>query len=296
MNTSARDWIKHPEKVSLIVELYRLFAQDFGDDLFEDLDTTTGAKSGFQGPPQALSLIQEYSFRSYSDLPLDFRFKRAMTLDTWWVHCVSPTTLQIAMGGDRIDPAAYLLKNDDGETLLCQIVRGMAVDFSAKRTDNLQQWRQLLSGAIAASADPCHLMFCYGRAFTPFVQFLVYFTKNWQELKRARYDFNPIVRLWASELKLAGVDLTHYGAKEKTLYTSGVVNLDLSIYVGLEKSGPAYDPNQGEYLDFHVLSLEYSSNPEDWKLWVNNPVDELVGEFWEMTEKREEIMPGTWID
>ncbi|KAJ5520707.1 hypothetical protein N7463_001160 [Penicillium fimorum] len=219
-----------------------------------------------------------------------------MTLDTWWVHCVSPTTLRIAMGGDHIDPAAYLLKNDDEETLLYQIVRGMAVDFSAKRTNNLQQWRQLLSDAITASANPCHLMFIYGRAFTPFVQFLLYFTKNWAEFKRARYDFNPIVRLWASELKLAGVDLTHYGAKEKTLYTSGVVNLDLSIYVGLEKSGPGYNPDQGGYLEFHFLSLEYNSNPQDWRLWVSNPIDELVGGLGEIAEKGEEIMPGTWID
>jgi hypothetical protein len=297
VNISARDWIEHPETVSLTLELYRLFARDFGDELFENLDRRSMVMSGFQGPPQALSLIQEYSFRSYSELPLDFRFKRAMTLDTWWVHGASPTTLRIAMGGDHIDPAAFLLKDTNGETLLYQIVRGMAVEFSSKRTHNIQQWRQLLSDAIAASANPCHFTFRRERAFTPFIQFLHYFTKNWAEIRRARYDFNPIVRLWASELKLAGVDLITYGAKEKALWTFDVVNPDQWIYVGLQRSGPLCDPCLGEFLYFHFLSsLEYGPDPEDWKVWVSNPMDEMAGEFWEMIEKKEEVMPGTWID
>jgi hypothetical protein len=30
--------------------------------------------------------------------------------------------------------------------------------------------------------------------------------------------------------------------------------------------------------------------------WENEPTDEFAGEFWLMLDKKEEIMPGTWVD
>jgi hypothetical protein len=77
---------------------------------------------------------------------------------------------------------------------------------------------------------------------------------------------------------------------------SGVVDLEVFIYVGLEKSGPAYTLGLGEKLLFRILSLEFGPRPEEWRLWVSNPVDELAWEFWEMVERGEQVMPGTWID
>jgi hypothetical protein len=52
----------------------------------------------------------------------------------------------------------------------------------------------------------------------------------------------------------------------------------------------------GEWLEVHLFSLSYGPNPEDWHVWFDNPVDEVVGEFWEMVEREEEIMPGTWVE
>jgi hypothetical protein len=49
-------------------------------------------------------------------------------------------------------------------------------------------------------------------------------------------------------------------------------------------------------LDGHILRLKYGPDPEDWHLFVTNPIDELVGELWEMVERSLEVMPGTWID
>ncbi len=95
---------------------------------------------------------------------------------------------------------------------------------------------------------------------------------------------------------MAGVDLAEYGAKEKSLHMSGVVDLEIFIYVGLEKSGPAYHPGIGEQLPFRFLSLEFGPRPQDWRLWVSNPVDELAWQFWELVEREKQVMPGTWID
>jgi hypothetical protein len=218
VNTAAREWIKHPEKVPLFLELYRLFVREFGDELFEDLDRRWPSTSGFQGPPEALSLILEISFNSYSHMPLDFRFKQAMAVDTWWVRGASPTTLRMAMGGGHIDPSAYFLVDEKGEALLHRIVQGMAVDFSERRSSNMPEWRELLFDAITASAYLCHLSSRYGMMSTPLTTFLQYSTKNWAEIKQVKYSFDSIIQFWTSELQSAGVDLAEYGAKEKSLY------------------------------------------------------------------------------
>jgi hypothetical protein len=172
----------------------------------------------------------------------------------------------------------------------------MAVDFSERRNSNMPKWRELLFDAITASADPCHLSSQYKRMSTPLTTFLQYSTKNWAEIKRAKYVFDSTIQFWASELQLAGVDLAEYGAKEKSLHMSGVVDLEVGIYVGLENSGPAYTLGLGEILLFRILSLEFGPTPEEWRLWVSNPVDELAWEFWELVERGEQVMPGTWID
>jgi hypothetical protein len=44
---------------------------------------------------------------------------------------------------------------------------------------------------------------------------------------------------------------------------SGVVDLEVFIYVGLEKSGPAYTVGLGEQLLFRFLSLEFGPRPEE---------------------------------
>ncbi|KAJ5741857.1 hypothetical protein N7533_011266 [Penicillium manginii] len=152
----------------------------------------------------------------------------------------------MAMGGDRIDPSAYLLEDDNGETLLYRIVQGMAVDFSERRSSSMPKWRELLFDAITASADPCQLSSRYGAIRTPLTTVLQYYTKNWAGIKRANYRFDSFIHFWASELQLAGVDLAEYGAKEKSLHMSGVVGLEIFIYVGFEKSGPVYNPDIGE--------------------------------------------------
>ncbi|KAF3391251.1 Presilphiperfolan-8-beta-ol synthase [Penicillium rolfsii] len=46
-----------------------------------------------------------------------------MAVDNWWVRGASPTTLRKAMGGDHIDPSAYFLEDENGQTLLHRIVQ-----------------------------------------------------------------------------------------------------------------------------------------------------------------------------
>ncbi|GFF78701.1 hypothetical protein IFM53868_02411 [Aspergillus udagawae] len=289
-------WIDEPENLDRTVDLYRLLLMDNEDVLLEKPDSTFVGLFRFQGPPEALKQIQESLFVNYASLPIELRFRRAISLEAWGSGGPRrPETLRVAMGGDSIDPAAYHLTDEDGKTLLSKIVEFMAVDIARSREDNIPPRREIIREAVQAGADLCQISTQYRYSYTPLMGFFHYLGK----IRRARYNFHQILQSWALELQSAGVDLAAYGAKESDLWKSGAVDSSVEVFAFSSCNDP-FDHAQleecGEWLEVHLFSLSYGPNPEDWHVWFDNPVDEVVGEFWEMVEREEEIMPGTWVE
>ncbi|KAI9929498.1 hypothetical protein MW887_000971 [Aspergillus wentii] len=252
------------------------YRQYCGDELFDD-DPVTQA-SGFQAPPEVLAMIQGHFFEDYSKLPLEFRFKQATSLlHTPFSH-PNADIIRVAMGGGSIDPAAYSLENE-GETLLHRIVRGLALVIIQKRASYIAGWRRLFADAVAAGADLCYVSSRF--SLTPLMLFLSYFTQPWC-IPTKNY-VNTILEIWLSELLLAGIDLAIYGANEKALHTSGAARTSLSVF------------NNGDEIWFRLFLLKYGAKLEDWNILSTDPVDSLVGQFWEMVERAEERMPGAWL-
>lgn len=279
----------------MAIELYRLFINASVDsvDPIEDLGTQYYRYNlhGFRGPPEVLVMMQQYIFTDYASLPLHVRFNRTMALNSL---CTTPSTLEIAMGGS-IEPASYRLEDEFGMTLFHKLAEFTGSDLSRGGKDATHKWRPLLRDAIAASADPNKVAVIDGLALTPLTAFFTYYTWNWGSIRRARYDFDPALRTWVSELKSAGVDLEEYGEKESSFF--GKQGLWYYIYVGSLTSRPVgYRDKEEDSFWFYVWKLSYGPEPEDWTVWVMNPIDELVGEFWEMVVRDEEVMPGTWVD
>jgi uncharacterized NAD-dependent epimerase/dehydratase family protein len=71
------------------------------------------------------------------------------------------------MGGDSIDPAAYNLIDEDGKTLLSEIVEFMAVDIARSREDNIPRWREIIREAVQAGADLCQISTQHRYSYTP---------------------------------------------------------------------------------------------------------------------------------
>lgn len=246
---------------------------------------------GFRGPPEVLVMMQQYTFADYASLPLQTRFNRTMDVNSL---CATPSTLEIAMGGS-IEPNSYRLEDDIGRTLLHKLAECMGSDLSSERKDATHKWRPLLRDAIAASADPNKMAAIDNYMQNPLSSFFFHFVWNWKAIRRARYDLNPALRMWASELKFAGVDLEVYGAKESSLLEGHW--LLYKIYVGpLRYRSTDTKYKEEDFFEFRFWKFTYGPEPEDWTIWVMNPIDELVGEFWEMIEREEEVMPGTWVD
>ncbi|KAL4914343.1 hypothetical protein BDW62DRAFT_204734 [Aspergillus aurantiobrunneus] len=294
INRAAGIWLTSPEKVPLLVDLYRLFIDNFQEynephpsHGNETEDSEPRWISTFRGPPEALTLIHQKNCPGYSSLPLATRFKRTMALG---ISHKGPSVFCAAMGG-TIPPAAFHLETESGETLQQKVwkcaARNLSMGRRRPRSEYTREWRALLADAIRAGADPNKVSWKDGGRRTALGAFMESFTWNERALRRERYDFNPIVRLWVSELRLAGVDLGVFGARERRLYATADIDLEFFVVVG----GP-----RGERLPFRILDLVYGPEPEDWRIWVTNPVDEMVGEFWKMMERKEEVMPGTWVE
>lgn len=261
-------------------------------DPIEDFGTQyTYLHHGFRGPPEVLVIMQQYTFADYASLPLQTRFNRTMAVNSL---CATPSTMEISMGGS-IEPDSYRLEDELGRTLLHKLAECMGFNLSREGKDATYKWRPLLRDAVAASADPNKMAAIDNYVLTPLSSFLKCFIWNWKAIRRARYDFNPALRTWVFELKSAGVDLEVYGAKESA-FVEGF-GLSYSIYVGpLRSRSIDYGDKREDFLWFYFWKLTYGAEPENWTIWVMNPIDELVGEFWEMIEREEEIMPGTWVD
>ncbi|KAL2869484.1 uncharacterized protein BJX67DRAFT_379037 [Aspergillus lucknowensis] len=296
-NHTAQDWERNLDEVPILLDLYRLFvsATENDDSLFKTPPDGSVVPTGFTGPPEALTLIQEHVFPDYKSLPLSIRFERAMRLYPNSDLGTGPAILRITMGG-CIEPAAYQMADKFGRTLLHKISQFIGIDFAMKRTSAIHGWRPFLSDAIAASADGLNKI---GGANTPLTAFLTYyFMTDWFDLKQVwKCDFNPALRTWASELKAAGTDLEAYGARERALHKSGAVRLNFVVQFNYDLSKrPRHAPETDNWAWFHLVGFEYGPEPEDWKLWITNPFDEFAGEFWAMVERKEEIMPGTWME
>jgi hypothetical protein len=187
------------------------------------------------------------------------------------------------------------LKDEYDATLLHKLAECMGSDLLKEEKDATHKWRPLLRDVIAASADLNKLieLDTYGRTLLD--SFFDHFSWDWKAIRRAGYDFNPALRTWASELKFAGADLEAYGAEESAFVEGG--GLWYKLYVGpLRSRSIIYRYKDEDFFWFRLWRLSYGPKPEDWTIWVMNPIDELVGEFWEMVEREEEVMPGTWVE
>lgn len=86
--------------------------------------------------------------------------------------------------------------------------------------------------------------------------------------------------IWLDALLNSGVDLQVYGKRESLTWA----NLETC---------DSWNYDRGHV---RLLGFEFGPSPKDWKIWQNEPTDQFAGDFWQMTERRVEVMPGTWIE
>jgi hypothetical protein len=204
------------------------------------------------------------------------------------------------MGGSPIDQAAYLLEDINGETLLHKITQAMGATLSIDGPTGVKAWLPLLSDALSAQADLHKISRSYRIHKTPLLGFVMSYAWGRRYIYGLQvWTFDSAIQLWASMMRDIGVDLETYGRTEDYLLHSEFT--DCWIPVAVLHTNEAHDSPLGSanlirVAVARIIGLNYGPEPEYWHLWVTNPIDEFVGEFWEMVERSLEVMPGTWID
>ncbi|KAL4928886.1 uncharacterized protein BDV17DRAFT_291213 [Aspergillus undulatus] len=284
------------EDKRLLYDLYRLFLDDAEDEFFDDPWATNGNSLGygFFGTPEILASIQSHAFERYAEPPPVQRFERAIALPALFDTPRFSTSVRVAMGGgDSIDPAAFRLEDKCGRTLLHTIAHAIPADYLDADSDEFTEWQMLMKEAVSATPDLHKLGYFWGQWLSPLATslFAISFRFRARDIQPAvKSIIQPEVNLYLREIlsqwKLAGVDLEIFGAKEQALYSCRPFSVPVVSHLcGIH-----------EILWGEVLYLQYGPEPEDWRLFVTNPIDELVGEFWESVEKSLEVMPGSWVD
>ncbi|KAL4931379.1 uncharacterized protein BDV17DRAFT_256742 [Aspergillus undulatus] len=72
-------------------------------------------------------------------------------------------------------------------------------------------------------------------------------------------------------MKLAGVDLVAYGAKERLRHETEKVHVEDSIYYGPLRSTPSrwiWNENEDSYFPIRIIGFAYGPEPEDWQIWA----------------------------
>ncbi|KAL2826771.1 hypothetical protein BJY01DRAFT_143176 [Aspergillus pseudoustus] len=295
LNVFSRRWVYDEDGIPRIVDLYRLMitVDEDEDLLLENRSQLPEWFSGIMCPPEALDLIQKRAYIDYAALPLSVRFSRAMMFNNTVVIGSNPLRFQTIMGG-RIDPDAYLMEDENGETLLHKVAECMAMDLDDGITCNMDGWRQMLREAVEASANLSKPSSSWKR--TPLINFLHFYNNNLDLPIPYKSAYLYPLRKWVSELKAVGVDLEEYGANERAMHRSGYVAKEIRLDISPTVDYLADTLLEYELLEFKLLDFTYGPEPEDWFVWVTDPTDVFVGDFWELVERQQEVMPGTWVD
>lgn len=82
--------------------------------------------------------------------------------------------------------------------------------------------------------------------------------------------------------------------------------IDMATIIDIERETPARNKERRRlgrchhlmrnWYIYDILAIDYGLKPEDWHMWLSNPLDEWAGEFWDMIDHPERAIPGAWED
>jgi hypothetical protein len=128
--------------------------------------------------------------------------------------------------------------------------------------------------------------------------------------------FQKCIREWASLLQQSGVDLMVYGEQEaisisqdlrSAFDASAIESSRHTIREPMPIASARMTFRRAERSDRHfwnnnhwvpirLLELKYGPKPSDWEIIWAPEFEWMAKEFWQMIEKENIVMPGSWVD
>jgi hypothetical protein len=244
-------------------------------------------------------------------LPIEKRCHLAIRL-THDSTC-SPSLFLMALDCDTISNTAIIYRDRDGKTLLHAAANAIGrlatsgnIDWHTEELERrMLGWKSIVQELVVGGAD-LHatfstFQFVHGTLFersklysqvTPLSSMFAGFFSESHLSGYRKLDPGKAMSFYITTLYDSGVNLKEYGVREYLTWEP------LECQKGWT-GGPGYYYSYFSYYYFgrrRLLGFSYGPTPGDWKVWENEPSDEFVGDFWSMVERKEEVMPGTWIE
>ena len=262
----------------------------------------------YRGPLSAFSALLKYMDTSLLELSIDIRCDVAIELAAN-ADVNNPELFLLALGCSPTFPPAMNYQNRNGTTLLhavgwalgnlsfystCNTKSSHLSVYVEDREQWISGWNSILQGLVAAGADLnvtrlAELHDLRDVRVTP-MSHMLYGLCYHTRYAKARINPQHAIMSWISILSDSGVELREYGLQERSTWKP------VEISTKYIHSGPLDLFSDYYFGNRRLITFDYGPSPKDWRIWENEPTDEFAGEFWFMLDKKEEIMPGTWID
>jgi hypothetical protein len=125
--------------------------------------------------------------------------------------------------------------------------------------------------------------------------------------------FQGTIRQWVADLQEAGVDLLEYGRREAVMLKEqlrGAFDADAiesswhqirnPMAISAETSRVTFCKDGGwnktHWIPIRLLDLEFGSELQDWRVTWAPEFEWMAFQFWELIDREDHMMPGSWID
>lgn len=174
----------------------------------------------------------------------------------------------------------------------CRVMLHIGAAFRFRNAEDIEGWRDVLQQIVSSGISLTEPVLLHHYSFVPIQEFLFGYISavpserershvKDQRLQHQRLYQQGILNL-AKELQIAGLDLKQCNPK-----------------AGSDWKGLRLCNDMGKYY-FRVLLFQQGPQPEDWNLFVSDMREEYAyeccGDFWDMIEHPERMMPGTWCE
>lgn len=246
----------------------------------------------FRHMPVVVEMIQTMMSPPWLTRPLEER----MSLLPWDISCPSSRSTYCTRRefelilGSKLTSVVWEIDKLAERRFTSRVMHKIGAAFRLGNAEDIRGWRTVLQQILCSGISLTEPVLLRGCSIAPIQQFLIgYISVMPSERTRGEDDSlqyvhscqRGLVNL-AKELQVAGLDLKQYNPK-----------------AGSDWKGIRLRNGRGKFR-FRVLLFQQSPRPEDWKLFLSDMRQEYAyeccGDFWDMIEHPERMMPGAWCE
>lgn len=248
----------------------------------------------FSHMPIVVEMIQNMMSPPWLTRPLEERiFLLAGTI----LHPLSGSTyhtlreFELILGSKLISVVWQIDKLAE-RRLTSRVMHNFGAAFGLGKAEDIGGWRTILQQIVGSGISLTEPVLSSGFSIPPIQEFFfgyIFAVPSERERRHVRDQRSQHQRLCqqgilnlAKELQIAGLDLKQCNPK-----------------AGSDWKGLRFCNGMGR-VQSRVLLFQQGPQPEDWNLFVSDMREEYAyeccGDFWDMIEHRERMMPGAWCE